>query len=67
MSENYPMVIEQVDKVVETIMGKEEFEAFKAHIKEGAPGFLQYLQSERVKKSIRALIDDYLEFLKKGQ
>jgi hypothetical protein len=41
--------------------------AIDKHIAEGAPGLQEYLQSERSNKAFRALIDDYLEFLKTGR
>jgi hypothetical protein len=40
--------------------------AEQRHIEEGAPGLQEYLVSERSTKALRALIDDYLQFLKTG-
>ena len=50
-----------------TVLTPQEKEWLGQHLVEGAPGFQQYIASKRLDKTMRVIIDDYFEFLKKGE
>lgn len=61
--ENVKVITEKLDSV----LSPGERRWVLEHIAEGAPGFKQYMQSDRLKRSLRRMFDDYLEFIDKGE
>lgn len=64
--DKFPAVIQQLDAVSEKVLTPVEIAMLRQHIAEGAPGFMQYLTSERFKKTLRHVFEDYQSFLKQG-
>lgn len=64
--DKFPAVIQQIDEQLEAILTPAEMKFFREHIPEGAPGFMQYIKSARIRKTMRAVFEDYLDFLKTG-
>lgn len=70
MGTELAVIPEQVKAITDKFdlaMSPEERRFFIEHIAEGAPGFKQYLESDRLKRTIRGVIEDYKEFLRTGQ